>query len=617
MSARRGRWPPWLSMSSSGVGSDHSNTGDCMAVLRFFLWLFALIGFAIVILGVGIGILVNQRLAGQPDLPNTVVLELDLRQPLREVSQDVPLPLSAVGLRDDLSLRDVVEILDRAAGDPRVRGAMLLLGSETPELAQAQEIRAAIDRFRGDGDRFVHAFADTFGEFGPGNVPYYLASAADQVWLQPIGMVGLTGVYSEVPFAREALAELSLQPQIGKRGDYKTIANIATERDFTEAHREMQESLVNELADQLVAGIADGRGLELQRVAALLDRGPLLAEEALEGGLIDRLGYVDEAEAAALDQAGQQARLIGAGDYLRATETPGDGPVIALIVGTGAIQRGDDEASILFGGEVMAADRMVEAFEAAIEDPQVEAIVFRIASPGGSAVASETIRRAVLRAREVGKPVIVSMSGAAASGGYWVAMDADRIIALPATLTGSIGVVAGKIVAEGLWEDLGVSWGAVGRGENAAIWSSRTPYDPGEAARLDAMLDHTYEAFVTNVAGARGLTPEAVDTIAQGRVWTGSQAVSLGLVDALGGYAEAFAAARMEAGLPADAAVTVRRYPAPEPAWQLVRELLAGERFAVARLQAELEPVLARLRPLVEAGREDAILRMPEVGTIR
>jgi protease-4 len=579
-------------------------------MIRFLVRLFALIGFLGVAIVVGAFFWVGSLMDERPALPEAVVLRLDLDRPLAERAPDDP--IAAVLLDREEGLRDVVDALDRAARDPRVKGMVARIGGDRFALAQAQELRAAVARFRASG-RFAVAFADSFGEFGPGNVSYYLASGFDEIWLQPVGMVGLTGIVAEVPLGREALDRLDVVPELGQRSEFKTFANTFTERELTRAHRQMTEELVEDLTNQLLAGIAEGRRTSPAALRALLDRGPFLDREAVEARLVDRLGYRDEAEAAARERAGAGAGLLGAADYLDAAGRPhAEGTRVALVVGSGGIVRGEEAPNPLGGSGSMAADTVAEALDDAARDPGVRAILFRIDSGGGSAVASETIRRAVLRARAAGKPVVVSMAGAAASGGYWVSLGADRIVALPATLTGSIGVVAGKMVTEGLFDRFGVNWEQVARGQNATIWSSFSRYTEGERQRRDAMLDELYRTFTDRVAEARRLSPGGVQEIAKGRVWTGAQAQALGLVDALGGYDEALAEVRKLAGLPAGAPLSLEPFPKRRSPFDRAVELALGNARAGAALAEALAP-LARAVALV-AGPAPGALTAPETG---
>ncbi len=577
-------------------------------MIRFIVRAFALFGFLMLAGLGGGGYFAYQALFATPSLPEAVVLSIDLDQKLVEQVDDDPVAGTLLG--GDLSLRDVVDALDRGARDRRVKGAVLRFGGDDLGMAQAQELRSAIARFRAAG-KFTTAFAETFGEFGPGNKSYYLASVCEQVWLQPVGMVGLTGFSAEMPFARKVLEQLRVVPELLHREEYKSAMETFTERAISGPHKEMLDSLLDDLTDQLVVGLSATRKLDPLAVRRLIDRGPLLDREARDAGLIDRIGYYDEVTDEALDKAGAgglEAALVAPDEYLEAAGDPNDsGPTVALIFAVGGIGRGDGGVNPIAGGDGVGSDAVVQAFQQAVEDEDVKAILFRIDSPGGSAVASETIRRAVLQAKAAGKPVIVSMSDMAASGGYWIAMNADRIIAEPATLTGSIGVIAGKVSTAGFWDMLGITWDGVKRGQNAGIWSGITSYGPSERARVEAVLDDLYATFTRNVAEARHLAPEKVREIARGRVWTGHQALALGLVDELGDLETALRRSREAIGLTPDAPVSLEVYPRPKSQFERVVDLLT---LGGARLRDSVR-VLA---PVARAVRGGEALRMPEVG---
>jgi protease IV len=531
-----------------------------------------------------------------PDLPERMVLTLDLREGLEEVSTD-PLATLAVGWQP--SLGEVVLAIDRASADERVAGLLVRLDGEGPGFAQLQELRGAVQRFRAQG-KPAFAHADAFGEFGPGTGGYYLASAFARIDLQPVGSLGLTGLILEAPLARGLLDQIGVMPDGDRRGAYKTIYDTFFEAEMTPAHRESLQSLVGSLDAQLRQGLGEGRDLEPAAVAKLIDGGPYTAPEALNLGLVDRLSYWDDTAAEMRELAGADGAMIDLLDYAAALEPPGEAAVVALVYGIGQIQRGDSEQSPL-GGWTMGGDTVAEALADAIDDPDVEAILFRISSGGGSAVASDTIGHQVRRAVEQGKPVIVSMGDVAASGGYWIAMDASRIVAAPGTLTGSIGVVAGKPVLTQLWQELGVVWGQAQRGANADMWSTTSTYSARGRARLDAFLDWTYQSFVEGVARGRGLPEDEVLAAAAGRVWTGAQAKERGLVDQLGGFADALVVTRQEIGLAPDAPLELRRFPAPRTLWDQALELALGiqTRLSVETWLERLAPGVLSTPPIV------------------
>ena len=564
-------------------------------MLRFFVRLFATIGLLVVAALVGAVILVVRY---QPSLPETVVLDLDLSRSLAEGGSD---RLGGL-LGHEASLREMLDALERGRHDPRVKGVLARLGADTVGFAQTQELRAAVERFRASG-RFAVAYAESYGEGGSGNRAYLLASAFDEVWLQPLGVVGLTGLSAEVPFARAALDTLGVQPQLMQREEYKSFAETFTRDAMTPANREMLTGLVGDLTNQLVDGIAKSRRIAPAAVRGAVDRAPLLDREALDLKLIDHIGYADEARDAAVHRAGNGAETVEVADYLNVAGGPYDsGPTVALIHVVGTITGGKSDRPAL--GEFTAgSETVVAAIEEAADDPDVRAILFRIDSGGGSVAASEAIRRALMKARQRGKPVIASMGDTAASGGYWVALAADRIVASPATITGSIGVVAGKMSLGGLSDKLGVRWDRVPAARNAGMWSPVHPFSASEEERMTTIIDTTYAGFLERVAESRRLTPEQARSAAKGRVWTGAQARELGLIDDLGGQEEALTLARTAAGLAADTAVTLTPYPAPKSLTEELMTLVSGKGELVGALAglAELRPLLGQIRNLAGA----------------
>jgi protease-4 len=497
---------------------------------------------------------------GAPGLPDSFYLTVDLRGGLPEAPP--PDPLVWLQETRPLSLDQAVLALDAARADPRVKGVLARVGGEAGGPARVEELRAAIARFR-EGGGFAHAFSDSFGEFGPGNWGYYLASAFERITLQPSGAVGLTGVWVEVPLLRGLLDEIGVIPRLESREAYKTFKDTFTARELTPEHRRSLESLTDDLSRQLVDGIAAARGLEPAQVRVAIDTAPLLADQAEARGLVDRIAYLDEAEAAADAAAGTDDTVPLAVYAARAqAEMPGDGPAVALVNAIGPIIAGEGSPGGV-GGFTIGADSLSAALRAAADDPDIKSVVLRVDSPGGSAVASDTIGREVRRLQEAGKPVLVAMGDVAASGGYWIAMDAETIHARPGTLTGSIGVVAGKPVIAPLLENIEVNVPGLGVGANADMWSLTRDYDALGEAKLDMFLDATYAQFVEGVARGRGLAPDKVREVAGGRVWTGDQARERGLVDATDGLAGALAEARERAGIPADGPLRIKRLPEP------------------------------------------------------
>jgi len=566
---------------------------------RFAVGLLAAIGLLTLLLAAGGLVAAWLLLPGKPSLPDRIVLTLDLRGGLDEAPAHDPLDL--LGLTTTPTFTDVILALDQAGRDPRVKGLVAQLSGEGPGFAQTQELRAAVARFRAQG-KFAYAYADSFGEFGPGTRGYYLATAFEQIDLQPVGALGLTGILLETPLLRGLLDKLGILPSGDKRGRYKSAAEMFTNTELSPAAKEELEALADSLDQQIKEGIGSGRSFEPAQVARLIDDGPYYATEAQAAKLVDHLSYWDEVVEQAKSRAGSGSELVAVADYARAIPPAGGGaPVIALVRGIGEIQSGKSDYGPA-SGWVMGADTVAGALADAIDDPAVEAILFRIDSGGGSVVASATIGHEVRRAVQQGKPVIVSMGDVAASGGYWIAMDASKIVADGGTLTGSIGVFAGKPVLRQLWQDIGVGWGRVQRGANADMWSTDLDFDARGRARLEAFLDQIYGAFVAGVARGRKLPESAVQQAAQGRVWSGAQAKALGLVDELGGFARALEVTRAAIGIPADRPVELRAFPPPRSPFEEVLSLLRGSSLGLAALGAwlhRLDPGALSAPPLV------------------
>ncbi|WP_248958090.1 S49 family peptidase [Sphaerisporangium perillae] len=521
-----------------------------------------------------------------------LVLELDLTEGLSEGPPSDP--LSAILSMRKTRLADVLEGLRRARKDPRVKALVVKIGGRPIGLAMVQELRTAVVQLRAAGKLTV-AFAETFGEFGAGTVPYYLASAFEKVYLQPSGDVGLTGISLEQRFVKNALAKIGVEYQIGQRHEYKTAANMFTQDHMTEAHRESAARIAESVIEQIVSGIAEGRGLAPERVRELIDQGPFIGTEAVEAGLVDRLAYRDEVydEVRGEDDVLLFVSRYAKGAIARKLPHPGE-QVVALIHGNGQIRLGRSGRSPLGGGGAMGSDTIAAAFRAARRDENVRAIVFRVDSPGGSYVASDTIWREVVLTRKAGKSVIISMGDLAASGGYFVSMAADVIVAQPGTLTGSIGVFGGKPSVGELLGRVGVTSESVDVGANSGMFSPSRGFSEPQWERVNAWLDRIYDDFVGKVADGRGLGRDRAHELARGRVWTGADAFGSGLVDELGGLEDALAIARSRAGLPKNA--TVRTYPRMHPLERLrPPDSSEDKAAALSRVRLEAWGPLARL----------------------
>ncbi|MGI3779329.1 MAG: signal peptide peptidase SppA [Janthinobacterium lividum] len=498
-------------------------------------------------------------------LPGThqLLLEIDLTAaPADPPAGD---PLARLATRGRPVRGPLLRALHEAGNDRRVVGLVAKVGGTLPWTV-AQELRLGVAAFAASGKPTV-AWAESFGQ-GTGDLPAYaLASAFDEVWLQPSGELDLLGVALETTFLRGALDKLGVEPELGGRYEYKNAVDRITRTELTPAHRESLERLSVSLLERAVADVADGRGLAADVVRSLVDTGPRTAGEARQVGLVDRLGYRDEVYASVRERVGERASLLFA-DRWRPRQLPSLPSLpgrlqghVALVEVRGEIVSGASRRGPR--GRFVGSDTVTADLRAVLDDDAAQALVLHVDSPGGSGVASDTIWREVCRVRDAGKPVVVSMGALAASGGYYIACPADVIVALPATLTGSIGVFGGKFVVTELLDRLGLTTGVVEQGARSRMFSARRPFTDEERERMDAALDAFYEHFTSRVCEGRGLTSEAVEQVARGRVWTGADAYGVGLVDELGGLRDAVRIARERAGLPERAAVRAARHVPP------------------------------------------------------
>lgn len=549
-----------------------------------------------------IAALAGRYFRGARSYSGPLVLEWSLSSIPDESSED---PFKALtGGGGELSLRDYLETLEAAGDDPQVKGLMVTLGSAPVGVSTMQDLREAIAKFRAK-KKFVYGFSESFG--GLGN--YYLAASFDRIFLLPSGEVSITGIFADQQFIRGSLEKLGVQPHFEGRYEYKNARDYYMEKKFTPAHREATDKLVGSLFGQLVKGIAEGRGMTPAQLQTLIDTAPHFGPESVTSRLVDELAYRDQAYGAAKKKAGAGAKLLFLSKYRASAKKLNDsGPRVALIYGEGAITSGKSASDPLMGDSTMGSDTVAAAFRQAVTDKEVKAILFRVNSPGGSAIASDVIGREVQRARQAGKPVVISMGAVAASGGYWVSMDADRIIAQPGTITGSIGVVSGKFIMAGLFEKLGLSFDAVKYGQNSSIYDSGQDFSPSELERFRASLDRIYETFTSRVAAGRKLPKERVLQIAKGRVWSGEDALPLGLVDELGGFNAALNATKRIIKLKETDSIELKQFPKRKsPLEALAARFGGGEQgdnsdeadvtTAVDRYQL----TLARWRPVLKA----------------
>ncbi len=582
-------------------------------IKKLLLYGLASLGATTLVAILLLGLLMLRFGDGIRPLPSRMVLLADLKSGLVEVGgADL---FGAFG-GGPLIMRDFVDALDAASRDDRVRGLVVKLGPAGVSVAQAQEIRDAVAGFRRSGKSTI-AFAESFGGIGSGTVAYYLASAFETIWVQPSGAVGLTGLALEAPFLKGALEKLGVEAKVEQRQEYKVAAEMFTQERFSEPARRSLQQLVDSWLSQIVSGVAAARGLQPGAVRKLVDQGPYLAPEALAANLIDKLGYWSElvnSTRASANLDGVAASLVRVDRYFADVERPNsEGPKVALIFGVGAVLPGTDDDPFS-GGTTFAADTVAKAIGSAAADRDVQAILFRVDSPGGAYMAADTVWREVERASQAGKPVVVSMAGQAASGGYFVAMPAARIVAQPGTVTGSIGVFAGKAVSEALWQKLGITWDEVHAGARATMWSQIRDYPTGAEERFSQFLDAIYDDFTAKLARGRRLTGAQVDAVARGRVWSGADAQKNGLVDVIGGYAAAVLEVKRVLGLRPEESIDLVRFPAPRSRIERIVGLMTQ------RTRSSAGPATALMQDLArryQIDLEDFAVFVPPVGILQ
>ena len=545
-----------------------------MAVRRGVVLVIVLIMAAVAASAAGL-VFISLTVGRGPQITGNSTLVLEIGGDLQEIEPS--------GVFDQLfepppTVRSVTDALRKARVDSRVSSVVIRPTSTAALWAKVQEVRDAILEFK-QSDKPIVAFL----EYG-GDQAYYLASACDKVFLLPTASLDLTGIASYELFLRGTLDKIGAYPDALHIGEYKTASNTFTEKTFTPEHREMAESLNTDLYEQLVRGVADGRQKSEDEVRALIDHGPYLPEDAVRVGLIDDLAYEDELDDK-VDLGREQIRVLRQRDYRGISPASlglGTGQRIAVVYAVGIIMSGEstnDSAA----GQTIGSDTLVRYLRRVRADNSVKAIVLRIDSPGGSAIASDVIWREIMLTRET-KPVIASMSDVAASGGYYIAAPAHAIVAQPSTLTGSIGVVMMKYVLDGTLDKLGVNVEGVSQGRYAQMYSPVRPFTPEERARVEQLMQATYDAFVEKAAAGRNTTPEQIDAVGQGRVWTGKQAKQLGLVDELGGLDRALALAKQRAGIPQDQEVELVVYPPKRSIYEILANPFGRSERAAAIL---------------------------------
>jgi protease-4 len=556
------------------VGAGYNLPPRGIFMIRFLTWLRSLLfsvlngvaKFAVFVV-LGFAALLVFGLAYGDGLPRKMVLTLDLREPV----EDSGAAVTGILTPKRATVMDVVLGLDAASRDARVKGVMMKLGNGALSTAQAEEIGTAIQRFRASG-KFVIAQASAFFSAGLGD--YLAACAANEIWIQPKAPFSPAGTGGSELFLRGTLDKINAMPQLAKRAEYKSAADMFMEKQMTPADHEQLTQLMNSVYDSAVTEMATNRHVNRSDVIAALEASPQFAEDARTRHLVDRIGYDDEADSAAQSKAGTGAKLTKFMDYVKSVTHIGTANV-ALVEAAGEIRDGTAHNSLLNTASGIASDDLSAAIAQAVRDKNIKAILLRVDSPGGSVTASDQILHAVKVAQKAGKPVVVSMGSVAASGGYYISLSANRIVAEPGTITGSIGVLTGKV-------SFGKSLGIVGAhaddvsvGKNTLMDSAIEPFTDAQWANLNHQADVIYDDFTSKVAAGRKLPLDKVRNVAKGRVWSGADAKPRGLVDALGGFWTAAGQASALSGIPTSDMI-FRIYPRPTGLLGRIEEMSGG-----------------------------------------
>ncbi len=599
----RGRW--WLNLGRKILRRTVMVLGSLM-LFSFFMGIISVIAFQ-----------------GGPEqsLPGKFVLTMTLDGDYPEY-QMAEYPLNS----GSPTLLSVVNAIDHAGRDDRVKGIIVNMATNSISLGHIEELRAALERFH-KTKKFLYIYANQYGDPGRGLGTYYFASIFDQIWMQPIGDVSMAGISLEMPFARGTLDKLGVKPEFFQRKEYKSLFESFENKEMSPANRLAMTTLVDDLGTHLINGIAEARKWKPQAVLALMDKGMFTDKEALAAGLVTKLDEYgamrDMVKAAVsgkkfssdpvkakkeLDRIKDSSVFVDVDRYVAENKSDSGIPGFsggkkraALVYVEGTIMDGGPSRDSGFGSKVASGDNITDDLRVIANDPDVDILVLRVNSPGGSPSAAETIRRAAARFKQSGKKIVVSMGDEAASGGYWIATAGDHIFALPDTLTGSIGVAGGKVDLTGFWNKIGVNWQSVDFGKNAGMWSLNRPFSDSATERMNATMDAIYNNFIGLVAQSRHMTIEQADAVARGRVWTGHQAKEKGLVDDIGGLDAALDYAAKQVKVSDRTHLKLEIFPRPQSPFDKLEDL-AGQ-VRAPELNGVMAPIVSRMDRLIDAAR--------------
>ncbi|MCI4446009.1 MAG: signal peptide peptidase SppA [Candidatus Aminicenantes bacterium] len=553
---------------------------------RKSVWLILIFFFIFLTALAFVSVFVSNLTQEKVRITSDSYLEINLNGQLEEYSPTMPFMQYFQG--PIISLYDTWMNLRKAALDPRIKAVVLKFGILDSDWAKIEELRQAVINFRKSGKPIIAYFEES----PEADKEYYLATACNKIILHPLGWLGINGFATYVPFFKGLLDRLGIKAEFEHIEEYKTAYNQFTENGFTPAHQEMLESIYHDIFDRYLKEIASARHKSQEEMRSLLDRGYFQGKEALDAHLVDGLAYEDQLLEILNLKDVKELTKVDNSRYARLEPSSlglNIGRKVALIYATGTILSGEEEVVAL------GSQTFIRWLQSATRDKTIAAIIVRIDSPGGSAVGADTIWHELIKARRE-KPVIISMSGLAGSGGYWMALGGNRIIAQPQTLTGSIGVIAGKFSFEGLMKKLGINIEKVVIGKEADAFTIYREFTPEERKILKDQIKDIYEQFLQRVASARNISTEEANRLGRGRVWTGNQAKNLNLIDDLGGLDLAIDSAKQLAGISPKEEVELVVWPKKRS----FLDILMGRKAEITSFLAENE-LIAHLVHLIKS----------------
>lgn len=574
-------------------------------LLKSLIYSFAIFGILFILLLLVVLGLLRKEGGSSAVLPAQAILSIDFDADYAETRND-DIFAEITGIKSQ-TFMELIRAINVAAYDDNIKALMGKVSISSLGVAQIQDLRAAIANFRKSGKK-AYLFSSGFGSFGQGTKEYYLATAFNEIQMQPNTEVGITGLAIEVPFFKKILDKIGVTPEFYSRYEYKTAMASMTDEKMSKYYKEEIERLGGNIFNRLTQDSAVDRGITTENLIKLINRAPLTAEEALENKLIDKIAYKQDLIAQLKNE--YKAELFDMADYsLAIREYKKNVPAIAFVVIDGVISEGESYANSLRNESVVGADTILAQLEDIAKDKDIKGLVLRINSPGGSYNAANEIWYGVQKLKEDKKiPVAVSMGNYAASGGYFVALAGDYLYAEPSTITGSIGVLGGKIVIEKLWQKLGVNWSGIKFGDNAGILSLNHNFNKSEKSIFNKSLDTIYKDFTLKVSTSRKLSLDEVDKLARGRIWSGESAVENKLVDGLGGIEMAIGHVLVEAGIKPDSKFRISYYPKEKTLQEKIQQVMGtGKNIYVHKIFNDFKSELKELE-ILERLRYDAVL---------